>query len=87
MISIRFTLFEECPHCHNHYLCLPLIRQNVSHAQKYHLLIANNQKQFTILFAYMYRCFLAFALLHVTRRGKTVICVGVLFSFLFLKRQ
>ena len=42
---------------------MPLIRQNVSHAQKYRRLIANNQKQFTIVFPY--RRFLAFALLLV----------------------
>ena len=66
------TLFEEYPRCHNwlgrcfHYFYLPLIRQNVSHAQKYCRLIANNQKQFMIVFPY--RCFLAFALLLIANK-------------------
>ena len=77
-IPLRYSLnshcFEECPHCHNHTLTpfslliqyLPLICQNISHAKKYRPLIANNQKQFTIVFPY--RCFLAFALLLITNK-------------------
>ena len=44
------------------FIYLPLIRQNVLRAQKYCRLIANNLKQFTIVFPYR---FLAFALLLV----------------------
>ena len=73
-IFIRFTLFwgvSSLPQLYSDaifitYTCLALIHQSVSRAQKYRRLIANNQKQFKILFPY--RCFLAFALLLVANK-------------------
>ena len=67
MTVIKFTLFwglsPSLPLVrHFLYSYLPLTRQNVSYAQNYRRLIANNGKQFTIVFTYRYSRFCVSAL-------------------------